>query len=75
MKSWIKGALWGFVSFVTIFVVLSLSSTGRVSLEPFYSKTGPSEFNYYVVGLFVIIGALIGLIVGKIKNKKGVKKK
>ena len=73
MKSWLKGGLIG-IGIVAIFILISFfgvavtCATGG-TLSPtcnFFRKTVASPIYF----LFPIIGAIIGLIIDKIKSKK-----
>ena len=81
MKAWLKGALWGLIIFILVFVVLSLINTGKISIsdafgykEPYSVSNFLNWLNYIVVLIFILVGAFIGWIIGKIKQKKEIKK-
>jgi len=70
MKSWIKGGLYGLIIFIVFFIILSLVNTGKVSVtDAFGFKDGYSLFNYILVIIFISVGAIIGLIISKMKGK------
>jgi len=84
MKTWIKGGLIGAVLFILLFIIsipLSGGYYGMYLALPIITLlrllTGNFEFNsgemviliISSVSFYFIIGAIIGLIVGKIKSK------
>lgn len=85
MKSWIKGGLWGLLVYVLIQIPVSLTKDPETWIIYFSStnplafwidsilRNGIFRNTFIAILLSIIsyflIGALIGLIVGKIKSK------
>lgn len=67
MKAWIKGGLWGIGIFILLYIVTSTPLAGSDYKEFFYL---PLQYALIALLIFFIIGAVIGLIIGKVKEKK-----
>ncbi len=83
MRTWIKGGLIGLIISMIIFIFSTYSMSEQCVSKfiptpeiylPFLDLCGTAMFffmfNFIIFPLFIILGAIIGLIVGKIKSKK-----
>lgn len=76
MKSWVKGALIGFVIGVLLYFSLSFICSDFYRIGPMYPTDQPiCHFlvvqNGWIYGIvmMILLGALIGFVIGKYKSK------